>query len=1177
MKIREAFNNRIIFKIAAWFACFLLAAGCQWAKKGSLEEGFRKPADEYRPGAYWYFMDGNLSREAMTADLEAMKKAGLSWALFLEVNVGVPRGRVDFLSNEWQDLFTHAVREAERLGIRLIVGSGPGWAGSGGPWVTPEQSMQHLVASETRIKGPGRVKLKLPVPEPKKPFFGEESLTPELKKIRDAWFQDVAVLAFPMPEEESKISLIDEKALYYRAPFTSQPGLWPYLPPPAEDEGDKGSESRKNTRAKEAISPGQIINLTDYLQPDGMLDWEAPSGNWTVMRFVARNNGAVTRPAPVPGLGFECDKFSREAFEAHFEAYAGKLIHCARPRQSPTGGGWKMIHIDSWEMGAQNWTQNFRREFKRRRGYDPLPYFPVYAGLIVGSREESERFLWDLRRTSSELIVENHAEKFKELGRRYGFTLSIEPYDMNPAADFDLGAVAEVPMGEFWSDGYGFNSAFSVIEATSIGHVMGRPIIAAESFTAMPQEAWKKYPRNMKDQTDWAFCQGLNRLIFHTFVHNPLDERLKPGMTMGPYGVHWDRNQTWWSMVRPYHDYIAKCQFVLSQGKPVADILYLTPEGAPQVFRPAPGATEGTDFLPDKRGYSFDGCSPAALMKLAKVEGGKIVFSGGASYRLMILPALETMTPELLTKVEELVREGAVVIGRPPRRSPSLENYPECDRLVQQMAEKVWGNLDCPKDFAVRHYGKGKIFWGGKLTPESVRSNSNPLEARLYPDYEDTAAVLKEMGVEPGFICSSGKIRYTHRSLPEDGREIYFISNRTGEHVEDVCRFRDGSVRAELWDPVTGEIREPNGIREASGGVELGIRLEPHQSIFIVFKRNFEKGDRRRRPQNESKFEDEMRLSYQTKQGNEGELSEVKELKNNEFESERMVQEKAVNKAQKEKLKASNLVFMNENESKKKAERLEKSREGKEREEIENSGRKDKINKKSWPDEENYDQGWQAKRNNSRSWPDKENNSRNWLEQVTSSISRNFPEPQNLMEIAGPWKVSFDPNWGGPGEVVFERLLDWTKHPAEGIRYYSGTAVYSVNFDLPAGLKISRADRIYLDLGEVHCLARVRLNGKELGVVWTAPNRVSLKGVLRKKGNHLEIEVANLWVNRLIGDENEPWDGVAGGKWPDWLLKGQPRPTKRYTFTTHRFYQQGDPLLPSGLLGPVLIQKIGTT
>ncbi len=1125
--------------ILVFVALSLLNQACVPSKESALKKGFISPPDDCWPGVYWYFMDGNLSREKMTADLEAMKKAGIGWALFLEVNVGVPRGKVDFLSEEWQELFTHAVREAERLGIRLILGSGPGWAGSGGPWVKPEESMQHLVASEITVSGPGPVNLKLPVPGPKKPFFGERSLTPELKKLRDDWYQDVAVLAFPTPERDIRISLIEEKALYYRAPFTSQPGVWPYLPPPVGSDEYKDDKARKNELEKSAITPGSIITLTDRLEPDGSLAWEAPPGCWTVMRFVARNNGAVTRPAPVPGLGFECDKFSREAFEAHFEAYAGKLISRARPQKSPTGGGWTMIHIDSWEMGAQNWTQNFREEFRRRRGYDPLPYYPVYAGRIIGSVEESERFLWDLRQTSSELIVENHAEKFKELGRKYGFTLSIEPYDMNPAADFDLGAVADVPMGEFWSDGYGFNSAFSVIEATSIGHVMGRPIIAAESFTAMPQEAWKKYPGNMKNQTDWAFCQGLNRLIFHTFVHNPLDEWLKPGMTMGPYGVHWDRSQTWWSMVRPYHEYIARCQFMLSQGKPVADILYLTPEGAPQVFRPAAGATDGTEFLPDKRGYAFDGCSPAALMKLAKVEDGRIVFPGGASYRLMVLPALETMTPELLGKIEELVRDGAVVVGSPPRRSPSLENYPDCDRLVKEAAERVWGNLERPEDSSGRNYGKGKIFWGGNLSPEPVRNDSSPLEARLYPDYEDTVAVLEKMGVDPDFTCATGKIRYTHRSLPELEREIYFISIRTGERVEDVCRFRDGSRRAELWDPVTGEIRKLEGVKAGPAGVELGIRLEPYQSFFIVFEEEKQGVGPRVNPESENKSRLENKIGSRNER--EPDESGKKKIRSNEKEKAKV--------ATKE-FESPNFLAPKESENNK--EKLEELV-------VQTNGKRiDDSASEAEPDHSN--------------WPDKESNGPS-RDRLKKSIRENFPERQNLVEIAGPWTVWFDPKWGGPGEVIFEKLLDWAKHPAEGIRYYSGTAVYSINFDLLAGLEISRKDRLYLDLGEVNYLASVKLNGKELGIVWTAPPRVLLKGGLKRKNNLLEIEVANLWVNRLIGDENEPWDGVADGRWPEWLLKGQPRPTKRYTFTTHRFYKRGDPLIPSGLLGPVVIKK----
>ena len=256
-------------------------------------------------------------------------------------------------------------------------------------------------------------------------------------------------------------------------------------------------------------------------------------------------------------------------------------------------GGLTTLHMDSWEMGAQNWTPHFRAEFIRRRGYAPLPFYPVYTGQIVQSPEVSERFLWDLRQIAQELVLEFHAGHLKTYARRHGLSLSIEPYDMNPTSDLELGAVADIPMGEFWSKGFGYNSAFSCVEAASIGHVNGRPIVAAEAFTAQNNEGWKQHPASVKEQGDWAFSMGINQFYYHTFQHQPLDDRLRPGMTIGPYGVHWDRNQTWWPMAGAYHEYISRCQYLLRQGTSVADVLYLAPEAAPNVFRAPESALTG--------------------------------------------------------------------------------------------------------------------------------------------------------------------------------------------------------------------------------------------------------------------------------------------------------------------------------------------------------------------------------------------------------------------------------------------------------------------------------------------------------------------------------------------------------------------------------------------------------
>ena len=356
------------------------------------------------------------------------------------------------------------------------------------------------------------------------------------------------------------------------------------------------------------------FDLTDKLRPDGTLAWQVPAGNWTVMRFVSRNNGAVTRPAPMPGLGFESDKFDTTALNAHIDRYVGKLLRYVGPRKPGSSGGLVRLHMDSWEMGAQNWTAHFRQEFIRQRHYDPLPYYPVFTGVEIGSRAISERFLWDVRQTAQELVLSNHANHLKRYAHRQGLALSIEPYDMNPTADLELGSVADVPMAEFWSKGYGYATAFSCYEAISIAHVNGQAQVPAEAFTAEHSEAWKQYPGTMKNQTDWALAAGINQFFFHTFQHQSLNDSLKPGMTMGPYGVHWDRNQTWWPMVSAYHRYLSRCQFMLQQGRPVADILYLTPEGAPHVFRAPASALTGDAFIPDRRGYTFDGLRTGAVV-----------------------------------------------------------------------------------------------------------------------------------------------------------------------------------------------------------------------------------------------------------------------------------------------------------------------------------------------------------------------------------------------------------------------------------------------------------------------------------------------------------------------------------------------------------------------------------
>jgi hypothetical protein len=764
-----------------------------------LNRNFTQPPADTRAWVYWMFMDGMMTREGLTADLEAMKRAGIGGAIFLEVNIGLPRGPVDFMSPQWQALFLHAVHEADRLGIEIALAAGPGWCGAGGPWVKPEQSMQHLVASRTNLIGPFRFSGFLPQPPPRRPYFGEGTLTPALKTQWENFYRDVAVLAFPTPEGAYRISDADEKALYYRDPFSSMAGVKPFLPAPARFP---------LLASNQCIGADAVIDLTAKLSPDGRLDWDAPPGQWTIMRFGRTLTGQTTRPAPMPGLGFETDKFAASALDAHFAAFPGKLISELGPRKN-SGRGLTMLHFDSWEMSSQNWSEHFRAEFQKRRGYDPLKYLPAYSGLVAGTPEITERFLWDVRQTASELVIENQARRLRQLAHEHDLRLSIEPYDLNPAGDLALGAEADVPMGEFWAEGDGFDTAYSCLEAVSIAHTHDKPVVGAEAFTAAGQFSWTRHPGSMKDQADWAFAAGINRLTFHRYQHQPWIHRV-PGLTFGGYGTQYERTQTWWEMSGPWHQYVARCQYLLRQGLPVADVLYLTPEGAPHVFRPPPSSLAGTETMPDRKGYNFDGIDPATLIRRVKVRGGKLVLPGGTSYRVLVLPEMETMTPELLAKIRDLVKAGAAVIGSRPQKSPSLVNYPRCDAEVKRLADEIWGGA-----------------------PPAARTND--VFVPPYPDYTTVANRLAAMSVPPDF-ASSRPLRCAHRHLKK--AEIYFLSNPSNALQEVTCAFRVAGHQPELWDPITGQARLlPEFKCTAHGCVEMPLRFEAHESYFIVFRR----------------------------------------------------------------------------------------------------------------------------------------------------------------------------------------------------------------------------------------------------------------------------------------------------------------------------------------------------
>lgn len=1000
MTLQEITNRKIANLVSVLILFLFTILSCVSTPGDKLKEDFKNPPDSSKPGVYWYFMDGNLSREEMTKDLESMKEVGISNLIFLEVGIGVPRGPVDFMSEEWQDLYVHAVREAERLGIKILLGAGPGWCGSGGPWVKPEESMKHLVFSETKVEGGKTVNVELPIPEQRSTVW---------HRMNDPFYEDVAVYAIPS-SAVPVIADINEKALYERDPYSSKPNVKPYLPSLAKYDAPENSK---------ILAPSEIINATEYLQANGRFVWEAPAGKWTIIRMGKRVTGASTRPAPDPAIGFESNKMDTLAFRNHLRNYTDILLEKTTPRKK--GVGWTGFHMDSWESGAQNWTEGIVDEFKKRRGYDPEPYFLAYTGRAIESVEITERFLWDLRQTCKELVLENHAEFGKAYAHKNGLELTIEPYDMNPAGDLDLGAIADVIMAEFWSKRFGYHTSYAVLQATSISHITGQPIVGAEVFTSNNNEAWQEYPWSMKDQSDWALAHGVNRFVYHTFAHKPLGDEYRPGMTMGPYGVHWDRGQTWWPMVDAYHEYISRSSHMMQQGQAVSDILYLTPEGAPMIFTPPADALVENEMIPDKKGYGFDGCSPKMLMDWATVENGKIAFPGATSYEIMVLPNFETMTPELLRKITSLVENGAKVIGVPPLKSPSLVNYPNCDKEVGDLAQKLLGSLQTPFEKSETKYGKGIIYWGGEL--HNLSSNE------LYPSYENTVEILSELNVREDFKSASNTIRFGHRKT--DDKDIYFIANRTNDFQKTTCTFR-AVGEPEIWIGTTGVTRKLTNYTVENGLTTIPMEFFPYESFFVTF-----------------------------------------------------------------------------------------------------SGKDTKSR--------------------------------------TNKEVPNFPVFSEVKTIEGAWDVSFNPKFGGPENIVFNELQDWTSHEMRGIKYYSGIATYKKTIEID---KLTDKS-YYIDLGVVNDMARVKLNGKDIGVIWCAPWRIDISDALKEGKNELEIEVANRWINRLLGDRQEPDANVRTVKFENGLMGRQEFTTGRYTFTTKQAmgsFNFTEPL-SSGLLGPVVILK----
>jgi hypothetical protein len=549
-----------------------------------------------------------------------------------------------------------------------------------------------------------------------------------------------------------------------------------------------------------AIVPAKVIDVTDKMQPDGTLVWDAPEGKWLVLRMGMLPNGVLVAPVSPEGNGYEMDKLNPEFIPHHFDSFIGEVLRRIPAADRKT---FSVVVMDSWEKGGQDFTDNFIDSLKARYGYDPVPFLPALTGYLVGSPEQSERFLWDVRQLASEMVA-NSIQHFNTVFHKHGLYSWIENYgDWGfPAEPLLYGKYTDRVGGEFWPGG----DYFRCIDiAASCAHVYNKPRVYAEAFTS--GAGYHYYPSALKREGDIAFAGGMTGCCLHVYIEQAYEDKY-PGVESW-YGVEFNRKNTWFPHIDLFTAYLKRCGFMLEQGLPVSDIAYFIGEDVPVNTGPFglnPGTgKDGVEVPALPKGYHADYVNSDIIINAMSVKDGQIVLPHGVSYRILVLPQFKTMRPEVLRAVERLVAQGAAVLGEAPQRSPSYQNYPDADKEIASLADKMWGD----RNIKQRAYGKGKILSG--MTIEEALAALD-----IVPDLKTAANIV-----------------YAHRTTPD--REIYFIANQSDKTVETSPEFRVAGKQPELWNPVDGKRRILPAFESKETTTAVPLKLEPRESAFIVF------------------------------------------------------------------------------------------------------------------------------------------------------------------------------------------------------------------------------------------------------------------------------------------------------------------------------------------------------
>ncbi len=857
------FVKRFLFCVIAFSL-----VGCKSTDScDELAEKFTNLPEEQRMAVYWYWMSDNISVDGVQKDLEAMKKAGITRAFIGNIwQDDVKPGNVKVLSEEWWEVLHAALKKATELDIEIGIFNCPGWSQSGGPWVKPTQAMRYLKYDTLTVEGyAGKQTIILPsigaeatdvcVLAYPKTKVGKTTQCQLAKKagidlIQDitlndektvrsivfrtdrfllvnveiqAWqdgefvtiktehlnrtntalntgFHPYAPICINIPDvKTSKIRFIctgGPSDCLFTADISEEPLVERYeekslakmFQTPLPMWGEYMWPTSAEPKGWTPVYPEEVVDLTKNVSND-TLKWSVPEGEWIVMRCSMTPTGVTNAPASPEATGYEVDKMSREHVAAHFDAFLGEILRRipAKDRKA-----FKVVVEDSYETGGQNWTDDMIEQFEARYNYSPIPFIPVLSGKVIGSQDQSERFLWDLRRLVADRVAYDYVGGLREVSHKHGLTTWLENYGHwgFPGEFLQYGGQSDEVGGEFWSEG-----SLGDIEnraASSCAHIYGKQKVWAESCTSGGPN-FHRYPALMKQRTDRFFCEGINATLLHLYIQQPDDETL-PGIS-APFGNDFQRKNTWFQQMDIFTDYLRRCNLLLQQGQYVADVAYFIGEDAPKM------TGECNPTLP--RGYSFDYIN-AEVLHQASVVDGKLTLQSGMQYSVLVLPNQDTMRPEVMNTIANLVRQGLVVLGSQPQRSPSLKNYPLADKEVEQISHELWVENRC---------GKGRVF--------TIDSSLD--------DVFDTLNIKPDCYVIPKMPFS-----FIHRSLPDC--EVYFVANQSDKPQQIPAKFRISGMEAEWWNPVTAERLRIMDYVDDGLQTSITLNLQGNESAFIVFR-----------------------------------------------------------------------------------------------------------------------------------------------------------------------------------------------------------------------------------------------------------------------------------------------------------------------------------------------------